>query len=172
MEDFDDEFTAQSHREFQENFDRESQKHNQQFWRLFGAILGGIGSIFAIVGVGMGVHTHAYLSKMVATQGTVIDNNLYRSTDMDDRPTNYYYPVVKFTPKSSNKLTIFVGSTGSSPPIYRKGQQVKVLYDPQYPDAAKIESWLELWLFPTIFAGIGLPITAIGGAALIKSLKK
>ncbi|PSB40184.1 DUF3592 domain-containing protein [Chamaesiphon polymorphus] len=141
---------------------------DSKFLLLFGSIFGGVGSIIAIVGIALGISTHSYLSKMVSTPGTVIDNNLYLSTDNENEPTNYYHPVVKFTPKSG-KMTIFVANVASNPPVFKKGQQVTVLYDPKDPSAAKIESWLELWFLPTMLGGLGSVFATIGGIAIVKS---
>ncbi|RUS97589.1 hypothetical protein DSM106972_083260 [Dulcicalothrix desertica PCC 7102] len=60
-------------------------------------------------------------------------------------------------------------SATGRPPAYTKGQQVEVLYNPQQPESATIYSWLEMWLFPIIFTGVGSVAVAIGGIPLFKS---
>lgn len=76
--------------------------------------------------------------------------------------------MVKFAP-SSGEQTIFKSNTGSNPPAFTKGQQVEVLYNPQKPNSAMINSWLELWFLPAIFTGMGSIFVLIGGVALVKS---
>jgi hypothetical protein len=94
---------------------------------------------------------------------------LRSSTDNKGRSSSVYYPVVKFTP-NNGEATTFESNSGSKPPAFRKGQQVEVLYDPQQPDSAMINSWLELWFLPGMFTGMGSLFVLIGGVPLVKSL--
>lgn len=139
-------------------------KEDVMFFRLFGSIFAGVGSIFLIVGIIFGVTTHASTRNSIKTQGTVIDVVQYKAEDDSE---NLYYPVIIFA-RHSNRTTVFEGD-GSFPPAYVKGQQVEVLYNPQQPELATIYSWIDFWLFPTIFTGVGLVAITIGGIPLFKS---
>ncbi|MBF2007665.1 MAG: DUF3592 domain-containing protein [Chlorogloeopsis fritschii C42_A2020_084] len=141
---------------------------DSKFFLIFGSIFGGIGGIFAVIGIIFGVNTHSFVGTALSTQGTVIDLELRSSTDSKGRSSSVYYPVVKFAP-SSGEQTIFKSNTGSNPPAFTKGQQVEVLYNPQKPNSAMINSWLELWFLPAMFTGMGLIFVLIGGVTLVKS---
>ncbi|MBE9206538.1 DUF3592 domain-containing protein [Nostoc sp. LEGE 06077] len=138
------------------------------FFRLFGSIFGGVGSIFLITGILIGVNTRSFVGKSIATSGTVIDVVKHRSRDSKGRSFTAYYPVIKFT-ANSGKLIEFEANSGSNPPAYNQGQKVEILYNPQEPESAVISSWFELWFLPTMFTGMGSLFVVIGGIPLVKS---
>lgn len=129
------------------------------FFRVFGSIFGGIGSIFAITGIIVAVNTRSFVVTSVKAPGTV--TSFIRSSKV-------HYPVVKFTPSSGDPIT-FESNSGSNPPAFKQGQQVEVLYNPQQPSSAMINSWGELWLLPIIFTAMGSLFLLIGGIALMSS---
>lgn len=139
-----------------------------KFFRMFGSIFAGIGSIFAVTGIIIGISTRSFVASSVLTQGKIIALVERLSTDSDGDSSFVYYPVVRFT-TNAGEPTVFEANAGSNPPAFTLGQQVEVLYSPQNPKEARIDSWLELWLFPTIFTSIGLIFVLIGGIVLIKS---
>ncbi|BAT54012.1 hypothetical protein NOS3756_29760 [Nostoc sp. NIES-3756] len=143
---------------------------DKQFFLMFGSIFGGIGSIFAIIGVLIGLEINSSVGT-VKTQGTVIDFERVKSVDSEGHSHEYYYPIVSFTP-SSGKTTTFESRTGSYPPAFSKGQQVEIVYNPQQPSSAMIYSWFDLWFLPTMFTGMGSIFALIGGIALIKSFPR
>ena len=74
-------------------------------------------------------------------------------------------PVFEFT-DSSGTLHTNYNSSGQNPPAYKIGELIKVRYRPENPETARIDSFTELWLFPTFVLGIGLP-NAIGGVYML-----
>ena len=63
-------------------------------------------------------------------------------------------PVVEFETADGRTIR-FASRAGSNPSMYKRGDSVGVLYDPARPEAAKVDSFLALWLGPTIFIGVG-----------------
>ena len=61
--------------------------------------------------------------------------------------------------------TIF-GRISTSPSAYAVGQKVTVYYFPEHPEDGVIGSFVELWLFPVIFGGLGLVLTLAGAFAI------
>lgn len=59
-----------------------------------------------------------------------------------------YVPVLEYTVNGQN-YTIR-GNTASSPPQYRVGEKVSILYDPSTPEKAQINNWTERWLMPVL----------------------
>ncbi|MBD2450598.1 DUF3592 domain-containing protein [Nostoc sp. FACHB-152] len=138
------------------------------FFRLFGSIFAGVGSIFAILGIVFVLNTHSFIGKSISTQGTVVDLERHTSTDSKGRSSTAYYPVIKFTPSSGDPI-VFEANSGSNPPAHHRGQQIDILYNPQAPESAMINSWLDLWFLPGMFTGMGSLFVVIGGIPLVKS---
>ncbi|AFY46803.1 Protein of unknown function (DUF3592) [Nostoc sp. PCC 7524] len=140
-----------------------------QALRLFGSIFTGIGSILTVTGIVIGFKTRSFVATSVTTQGTVIDLIRRSSSSSSSSSKSYlYYPVVRFTPSSGDPITFEVNS-GSSSPEFTKDQQVEVLYNPQNPDSAMINTWSNLWLLPVVFIAMGSLFIVIGGVALVNS---
>jgi hypothetical protein len=137
------------------------------FTKLVGSVMAGMGTLFTVIGVVNGLNTRSFVATATPAQGTVIDLVRRSSTDSDGDVSYAYYPVVKFTP-SSGQSTIFESNTGSNPPGFSKGQLVDILYNPQKPNSAMINSWFSLWGFPAIFTGIGSIFVVVGGVLIVK----
>lgn len=72
-----------------------------------------------------------------------------------------YYPVVEFQ-IPEGKTVSFRSDVGSNPVSYDVGEQVEVLYNPRYPNEAKMTGFWNLWGLATIFAGLGSIFMIIG----------
>lgn len=70
-----------------------------------------------------------------------------------------YSPIVEFS--ANGRPVRFESGNASSPPAYRVGQEVKVLYNPQDPSDASINSFYELWLVPAILAPVDVLLFVI-----------
>ncbi|KAF3888029.1 MULTISPECIES: DUF3592 domain-containing protein [Nostocales] len=125
-----------------------------------------IGILVTTVGITTGLNNYSFVKKAISTQGTVI-NNLHDST----KSSNSYYPLVKFTARTGETV-VFESKVGSSSPKYTKGDRVEILYQPQKPNAAMINTWIHLWFFPIIFSTTGSLSVLIGAALLARELKQ
>lgn len=81
-----------------------------------------------------------------------------------------YSPVVEFT--ANGRPVRFEGGNASSPPAYRVGQEVKVLYNPQDPDDASIDSFYELWLVPAILAPVDVLLFVVLNWVAIANMRR
>jgi len=124
----------------------------------FYALFIGIGLVFTVVGACMLLSTQRFVAGAATTQGTVVDWALHH--DSDDGGS-MYYPIVQFTAADGQRIE-FEGNTGSNYRSFHKGAQVKVYYDPQDPQQARIGVFSELWLWDYLFLGMGLLFMAIG----------
>lgn len=129
--------------------------------RFTALILGVIGSVFTVIGVTTGVNTHSFVNSAITTQGTIVNFSRRLSTDSKKQSIYYYYPVIKFTAQNGEPTT-FESNVGSNSPAYTQGQQVEVLYNPEQPKSAQINSWVELWIISVVFGGVG-PLLLLGG---------
>ncbi|QHG14682.1 DUF3592 domain-containing protein [Nostoc sp. ATCC 53789] len=142
-----------------------------KFFRIFGSIFGGVGSIIAVTGIMIALNTRSFVTSAIPAQGTIIDLVQRSSTDKKGRSSYAYYPVIKFTARSG-ETTVFESNSGSNPPEFAKGQQVEILYSPEKPNSAMIKSWLSLWFLPVMLTGLGSIFALVGGVVLIKSFPR
>jgi len=71
-----------------------------------------------------------------------------------------YRPIVRFA-APQGEVTI-AGEIASSPPAHRVGDLVPVLYDPDRPSAAAIDTFGERWFTPVVLGSLGLVTMAVG----------
>lgn len=108
-----------------------------RMFRLFGVA-------FAVLGLGILVHNALFAIGTKQAEGTVIEmvGNKQKS------------PVVEFN--ANGQRHTFQSRMSSSPPAYSVGEKVSVLYHPEEPARAQIDSFSERWLFPLGFATTGI----------------
>jgi hypothetical protein len=82
-----------------------------------------------------------------------------------------YHPYVRFQTKEG-KIVEFSPGNGSNPPMYRVGDHVPVVYNSDYPNYAVINSFIEIWLGPLIYTGLGLLLLFSFGFQWVKSKSK
>lgn len=127
-----------------------------------------IGVCALVGGIVWGVNTKKFVDGASRASGTVIELQR-RQSSSDDGPS--YYPVVRFTDASGKDVT-FTSSTGSNPPSNREGDKVAVLYDPNNPDEAELDSFFALWFGPLMVGGLfGTIFPLVGVFAIIGSLR-
>ena len=79
-----------------------------------------------------------------------------------------YFPRVRFQTKDG-KIIEFTPGNGSNPPMYEVNDHVPVIYNSDYPSVAVINSFIEIWLGPVIYAGLGLLLLISSGFQWFKS---
>jgi hypothetical protein len=141
------------------------------------SILSAVALILMIIAGALVLHTRTFLAESEVATGTVVELVARQSCsrDDDDRVTTcswVYAPRVRFTTGDGREIE-FVSSTASSPPSYAEGDAVQVLYRPDRPADARIDSYADLWLAPTIVGGIGVFFAAfaIGWAVLARRVR-
>ncbi len=86
--------------------------------------------------------------------GTVVDLEAHNSDDGTS-----YSPIVEFiVDGTSYRMT---STNSSEPPAYHIGQAVRVVYDRDNPNVARIDNFWELWLLPLIFIPLALLFAVI-----------
>ena len=84
----------------------------------------------------------------------------------NDIVRDFYYPVIEFVPSDGHKRSLQVNE-GSDSPFYEKGDEITVLYDPEHPLDARINSAGSnalMWVLPSITGILGI---AFAGAVLV-----
>jgi hypothetical protein len=131
--------------------------------------LGGIigGPLIILFGLGIayfGWSARARTLDFIADSSRAAGSVVEMQTRQDSEGDTLFYPVVEFT-TADGEIVRFRSSTGSNPPRFEVGEEVEVLYDPLLPENARVSSFVDLWLFPTIllaFGGIFLLFGLIG----------
>lgn len=72
-----------------------------------------------------------------------------------------FAPVVQFTPASGGTVP-FTADVDSNPPAYQVGDHVPVLYPPDKPHEAVIDSFWQVWFSSALFALIGAALIMVG----------
>ncbi len=87
-----------------------------------------------------------------------------RVSDSGDGPN--YYPVIEFRTKSDEAVRFEGISTSPAPAV---GQSVPILYREDTPQNARIDSFVQRWLFPAIFTPVGI-LLIVGGRRFIRQV--
>lgn len=125
-----------------------------------------IGSMFLVIGVGFSWSSYSLLTVAKRSEGTVI--KLVQNGQQARHGNRAgVAPVVEFFLEGNRHE--FQSWLSTSPPQFDVGDKVTVLYDPNDPRRAGIESFVTLWLFPTIFGGIGVVMLVVATVILVVS---
>ncbi len=122
-----------------------------------GGIFTPMGLLFAGIGGAFYLADQALEAKGGRANGTVIALNRHRDSDGD----TMYQPEVEFRDRNGTQHR-FVSSISSSSPGVSRGESVGVIYDPDAPGDAKIDSFMQRYFFPLMFGGIGSVFALIG----------
>lgn len=125
--------------------------------------------LFALIGLGLLIvsvfvflNTRNFINSSAKAQGTVIAHAQVRSSKGDIT----YAPVISFRTQDGRTVEFKSGtsSTAASPPV---GQTVEVLYNPQTPEDAEINSFSSLWTLNIILAALGAGFFTVGTTVFI-----
>ena len=125
------------------------------FSRLLKLAVFGLGTIFFFVGVGLAVREYSFGRQAVPAVGSIVD---LRISDSGEGPN--HYPIVEFKTDQGEAIR-FEGLSTSPPP--KKGTIVPVLYSPADPKNARINTFVDRWLFLSLFTPLGLVMLLFGG---------
>ena len=122
-----------------------------------------LGSLFIIAGLGTVFgsflsfnHTQEFIKTASTVEGTVIEIRQKIS-----KKSITYFPVFKYQ-THQGKIVHIESSVGTNPPNYGVGAKVNVIYDPNDPNQAEINSFWSVWLLTVVFGALGSLFTGIG----------
>lgn len=105
-----------------------------------------LGVIAFIVGIFVTTNTIEFTQQAINTKGKVS-----RLVVVDTK----IYPEVTFL-SSSNETHRYISNFGCKPACYKKGETINILYLPNQPDQAQLNSFVSLWGPTLLTCGIGL----------------
>jgi hypothetical protein len=79
-----------------------------------------------------------------------------------------YRPQVRFETQTGGKVQ-FIARIASRPAPYQEGDRVEVLYDPDKPQGAQINSFLYLWFYVLMLVFFGLFAMGMGALGWVMS---
>ena len=132
-----------------------------------GAIFGSVGLVFAAVACWLYLADRSVAAGGVHPQGTLVE--MVGSRDSDGSYSSR--PVVEFVAADGTRHR-FASSVSTSPPAYSVGQRVDVIYPPGAPEDAILDGFVDRFLLPLIFGGIGTLFAAIGGGLVFAWLRR
>ena len=132
-----------------------------------------IGAMLLVVGVMSGASSWAFASRAIRTQGTVVrhDNRILRSGVDGRRTSNTKCRAVVSYQVGGKSYDVFgpvqaQPNVQAWPKVSPIGSQVTVLYDPDRPEEAVVESFSEQWAGTLVYGGVGLPFLLLGSGWL------
>ena len=130
-----------------------------------GIVFSLVGGLLVLIGVFIFIRTRIFISKAQEVKGTVIQMVWSSSSEGGGG----YSPVYQF--KTIDGQTIVVSdSLSSNPPMFKEGQTIDVLYDPENPQKARIKKWMSLYFVSILLGGMGLIFGGVGVVLLIGQL--
>lgn len=101
--------------------------------------------------------TARFIRSARQTKGAVLDN----VPRQDGEGGTIFCPRFTFTTDDRREFVV-ASKTGTSPPAFRDGEQIEVLYNPLKPEDARIKTFAQLWLAPTICGPLGVVFLLVG----------
>lgn len=126
--------------------------------KLVGFIFIVIGGIFALIGGGFGVENWLYVNSAQSTVGTVVG--------LDYSGGRGARVVVQYQTTSGQTIEAAPGLR-SNPPMAQVGETVKLYYQANNPTDLRLNHFVNMWLFPLIFGGLGTLFLVIGVGLVI-----
>ncbi|WP_076798292.1 DUF3592 domain-containing protein [Chloroflexus islandicus] len=117
------------------------------------------GMFFLSFGWNIRADLERQMAAMIPAQGVVVEV-VSRTVNTNSGNRTFSYPVVEYR-TATGELIRFESTLGGNPPAFQTGDRVEVLYDPQTPQSALVNTW-EHWLPVYIFLGAGGVMIGLG----------
>ena len=105
-----------------------------------------LGIVFGGIGAGFGIWSAQFANSAAEAYGVVVE--MRRAGKGGSRPLVEY--------RVGDQVYSVEGIISTKPPAYSRGDRVRVLYKAADPADARIDSFVECWLFSVIFGGLGI----------------
>jgi hypothetical protein len=129
---------------------------------IIGIVFSLVGGLLAAIAVFILIRTRIFMSKAQEVKGTVIRMVYSHSSEGGGG----YSPVYQFRTIAGQTIEA-IDSMSSNPPMFKEGQVIDVLYDPENPQKARIKKWMSLYFVPLLLGGMGLIFGGVGVVLLI-----
>jgi len=130
--------------------------------KFFHVVFLGFGTVVLCIGASAAVSKLLFERTAVAAKGRVIRLEPRR----DSKGSTSYAPVVAFSTHDEREITLN-GSAASRPPVFKVDEEVTVLYDPEDPHHAYIDSFMQFWGVSVVCFGLGSVFAGIPTVFLV-----
>ena len=149
--------------EFDKEFEKEFEAHKKSSANAEKLILGiftGVAILMLLIAAASSASAILKMNREESAPGRVVEIIERREyvNEQDRVVQDYYYPVVEFVARDGRRRTVQM-TEGSSAPSHEVGEEVTVLYNPERPIDARIQSFGSLafmWILPGITGTLGL----------------
>ncbi len=134
---------------------------------LTGRILLFLGSLILCICVWKFVSTLVFLNASVSTEGQVVELIKFSKGGKKARAGGvtkiftYYRPVFVYRDKYGNQHRV-ESSSSSSSPEFKVGDRVPVIFEPDTPSAARINTFWDIWSGAITYGIVGATLLAVG----------
>lgn len=142
-----------------------SGNNDKNFIVIFGSVFGGIGLVLLVAGLVVYTTVVSSQEHTQLVRGKVVRLSAGRGS----KGGTVYTPVVEFS--FNNQIFQIYGSVASSPPSFDVGEEVELFVNPQSPQTASINSFMENWFAVLVLGILGSVFSAIGIFLLINVWK-
>jgi hypothetical protein len=129
--------------------------------KIFNAVFLMTGSVLLAVGMYVTASRFHLQRVGISAHGQVIR----LQASLDSKGTSYY-PVVEYM-THDGKMATFTSRVGSSPPSFRVGEEVGVIYDPDHPEDAYIRTFWQFWGLSVLMLGLGVVFAGISTGIIL-----
>jgi Protein of unknown function (DUF3592) len=131
--------------------------------RLVGTLFLLAGGALIAVAIAVTVDNILFLRGSSETAGVIRSVREDRSADFENFIDGLYIARTSYTSEDGPELEdIGVQGLVVGDPPYTRGDEVQVVYDPEQPTDARIDTFMGLWLLPLGEAVIGLVVAYLG----------
>ena len=161
--------------EFDKKFKKDWEAHEKtsaKAVKLLLGIFGGVAALMLLIALISSASAILKLSREESAPGRVVEIVERREyvNEQDRVVEEYYYPVVEFTARDGRRRSVQM-TEGSSSPSHEVGDEVTVLYSPERPLEARIQSFGSsalMWILPGITGILGLAF--LGAVMMVRKL--
>ncbi len=136
--------------------------------RIIACVLLAVGALFLLGSAWSYSNSQEKLNTWMRTTGTIVEL-VHNSGGSDGSST--YCPRFTFVSDDGHQHSV-TSTTGSNPPAFQVGQEVEVLYSPEKPAEAEINSFLELYFLCCALGFFGLVDVLLGGVLLVAARRR
>lgn len=162
-------------KDFDEEFKKDWETHQKTSIKAEKLILGaftGVAVLMLLISFVSSASAISRMSREESAPGRVVQIIERREyvNEQDRIIEEYYYPVVEFISQDGRAHSVQM-TEGSSAPSHEVGDEVTVLYNPEHPLEARIQSFgssVLIWVLPGITGILGLAF--LGGVIVVRKL--
>jgi hypothetical protein len=119
-----------------------------------GVVIGiAVGGLAALLGAAFVIQTYLYVRKASRTRGKIVGNES-RMVRSKSGAVRAFFPKFEFEDGRGQKHCV-TSDSWSSHQLYSQGNEVEVMYDPANPADARIRTFEQLWLLPSMLIVLG-----------------